>query len=211
MRSFSQLPMQDKVGPRPEIKMPFLVLTPNLIVRSMTSHDKPQMMESLKHSLTNLHMWFPWIDTHPDVEEYINICDTLYRETENKDAYHFIVFHHEVMIGMCSVLDVNIERNSAYLGYWCRYIEEGINFGEAINAILRYCFEQTPIEEFLIPCLVGNFNNELIAKELNFKLRSIDLINGKQIKIFKMSDISDLPTISIKWLSEPTSLLLAVE
>ena len=45
--------------------------------------------------------------------------------------------------------------------------------------------------------------NELAAKELNFKLKSINLINAMQIKMFKISKISDLPPLEIHWVDEP--------
>lgn len=211
MKALSLFQSRGITGSKSEVKSPFLILTPHLIVRSLVYHDKSVIMQSMKESLSSLHMWLPWMEEFPDMNDYIAICDTLYKEAENREIHHFTVFHHEKFIGMCSLMDVNVKNSTAYLGFWCRILQNDVDFGEAINAVLRYCFEQTSIEEFFIPCVMGNYVNEAVAKSLNFKLQRVDILHGKQIKLFRITDISDLPTLYIRWLSEPTSILPTVE
>ena len=186
-----------------EFKIPFLILTPNLIVRPLVHQDKTVISEAIRQSLKTLHMWLPCVETHPGVEEYTSICDKLYYEAEHKQAFHFVVYQNENFLGMCSLVEVDLEKGLAQLGFWCKVTTDEENFIEAVNAVLRYGFEQARIKDFYVPCVVGNYMNELAAKELNFKLKSINLINGMQIKMFKISQLSDLPALEIHWVDEP--------
>lgn len=186
-----------------EFKLPFLILTPNLIVRPLIHQDKAVISEAIKQSLKVLHMWLPWVETHPELEEYNVICDKFYSEAEANQAFHFVVYHNENFLGMCSLVEVDLDKGIAQLGFWCKVTSDEENFIEAVNAVLRYGFEQAKIKDFYVPCVVGNYMNELAAKELNFKLKSINIISGMQIKMFKISRLSDLPALEIHWVDEP--------
>lgn len=186
-----------------EFKLPFLIITPNLIIRPLIHQDKAVITDAIKQSLKVLHMWLPWVDTPPKMDEYTSICERFYVEAETKQAYHFVVYHNENFLGMCSLVEVDLSKGIAQLGFWCKVTSEDENFIEAVNAVLRYGFEQARIKDFYVPCVVGNYMNELAAKELNFKLKSINLINGLQIKMFKISKLADLPELEIHWVDEP--------
>ena len=137
-----------------EFKLPFLILTPNLIVRPLIYQDKTVISEAIKQSLKVLHMWLPWVDAHPDIEEYTSICDKFYSEAEQNQAFHFIVYHNENFLGMCSLVEVDLDKGIAQLGFWCKVTSDEENFIEAVNAVLRYGFEQAKIRDFYVPVLL---------------------------------------------------------
>lgn len=178
------------------INMPFLIITKNLIIRPLVKQDQAVVMEAIRESLQSLQMWLPWTDTFPSVNEYASICQKFYTEAQEQLAYHFVVYQNEVFMGMCSLMDVDLKQGLAKLGYWCRTNSVNQNyFIEAINAKLRYSFEKIGLKEIYIQCMVGNFVSELAAKELNFRLQSVDLIDGKQFKLYKIESSAVLPEL----------------
>lgn len=178
------------------IELPFLIITKNLIIRPLIKQDRAVVMEAIRESLPSLEMWLPWADTFPSVNEYASICQKFYAEAHEQLAYHFVVYQNEVFMGMCSLIEVNLKHGLAKLGYWCRTNSEDKSyFIEAINAVLHYSFEKIGIKEIYIQCLVGNFVSELAAKKLNFHLRSVELIEGQQIKLYKIDNNTALPAL----------------
>jgi RimJ/RimL family protein N-acetyltransferase len=186
-----------------QITLPFLILTNDLIIRPLLSQDKTVVNNSIKECLKDLKMWLPWVDDKPKLEDADKISQKFYYQAEKQEAYHFAVYRNETFLGMCSFYDTNYNNMSTNLGYWCReYNNSEEQFIDAINAIIRYGFEAAGIREFSISCIVGNYTSELAAKKMNFRLQGIHLIKNKQIKIFKISNASQLPAINVQWIKE---------
>lgn len=179
------------------IAIPFLIVTQNLIIRPLIKQDKKEVSDAIHESLKSLHMWLPSSEKVPSEDEYYNICTNFYTEAEEQTAYHFVVYQNEKFMGMCSLLEVSLAKNTAKLNYWCRSNSDNQNyFIEAINGLLRYALETSVIKAIYIDCVVGNFVNELAAKELNFKLQAVDIINGSQIKLYKIDNKDKLPQLA---------------
>jgi RimJ/RimL family protein N-acetyltransferase len=186
-----------------KIELPFLILTKDLIIRPLINEDKITVNTAIRESIRELNMWLPWVDGKPSFADVDAMCDKFYDQANNGEATHFVVYHNDKFMGMCSFLETNFKSMATNLGYWSRVEEnQESRFVDAINAVMRYGFEVTGIVEFNIPCVVGNYTSELAAKKLNFKLQGIDLIAHKQIKKFIMNDLSKLPKIDFQWIKD---------
>ncbi len=193
------------------LTLPFLILTKDLIIRPLLSQDRRIVNTAIKESLKNLKMWLPWVDEKPKLEDADKISQKFYYQAEHNQAYHFAVYKNEHFMGMCSFYDTDYRSMSTHLGYWCREEQNsGEEFLGAINAILRYGFEEAGIKEFSISCIVGNYTSELAAKQMNFKLQGIHLIKNKQIKVFKINSILQLPQIEVQWIKDPSEMVVKV-
>jgi RimJ/RimL family protein N-acetyltransferase len=190
----------DKFGPSFQYEIPFLITTPNLLIRPLVSQDKGVLLEALRDSLKMLHMWLPWSSQTPNANDFVSLGEKFYKESTNEEVIHYAVYANDKFMGMCSLSHYSIEFSSVRLGFWCRSSPGDENyFLEAINGVLRYTFENMGIVNVYIPCMVGNFASEYFAKELNFKLASIEIINGSQIKIFRTDASNALPNLEIHW------------
>ncbi len=207
-----QLATSGAIDKDQRLTLPFLILTRDLIIRPLLSQDKTIVHQSIKESLRNLKMWLPWVDEKPKLEDGDKITEKFYFQAENNQAYHFAVYKNEHFMGMCSFYDTDYKAMSTHLGYWCREEQNsGEEFIEAINAILRYGFEEAGIKEFSISCIVGNYTSELAAKQMNFKLQGIHLIKNKQIKVFKINNVLQLPKIEVQWVKDPNEVAVRSE
>lgn len=190
----------DKFDLEMEHQMPFLIVTPNLLIRPLINEDKKQLFEALRESFKMLRMWLPWAENIPNANDYHAIGEQFYKEGQDGLSMHYVVYRNEQFLGMCSLSNYHKEFESARLGFWCRSSNQNPNlFLEAINAIIQYTFKNTKLQTIYIPSVVGNFISEDYVKELNFKLSSIEIINGAQIKIFRISAKSQLPRLEIHW------------
>lgn len=185
---------------------PFLLLTNDLIIRPLLEQDQDSFESELKASINDIHTWLPWMEEKPSATSISLLTKEYFEQARNKTAYHYSVFKNDRFIGMCSFYQYNPEKKTVHLGYWCTFNNENEDyFIDAINALLRYSFKEIGIKEIEIPCVVGNFLAEKAAKLLNFKLQKIDIINYKQIKIFKISNELALPPVSLRWLADAQS------
>lgn len=190
-----------------EHSLPFLILSPNLVIRPLIKEDKTQMFEALRDNLKMLHMWMPWSDETPTANEFISIGESFFTESNTHESIHYVVYRDEKLIGMCSLSNYNKKSETARLGFWCNSASDNqIIFLEAINAMLQYTFKNTPLSCVYIPCVVGNFTSERYAKELNFKLSSIEIAGTMQIKLFKIENHSKLPALDIHWVKNDAEL-----
>lgn len=185
---------------------PFLLLTNDLIIRPLLEQDQETFERKLRENLNQIHTWLPWMSERPMVDDITKMAKEYYDQAKSKEAFHYSVFRNDRFIGMCSLLKYNKEKKTAHLGYWSTHDPNNEDyFIDAINALIRYAFREIGIKEIEIPCVVGNFVAEKAAKLLNFKLRNIDIINFKQIKIFQINEEAALPAVNLRWLASPES------
>ena len=193
----------DKFDFEKEHMLPFLIVSSNFIIRPLINQDKVLIIEALRESLKMLHMWLPWTDDIPSHNDAVALGEQFFKESCNFTAIHYVIYQNEKLMGMCSLSNYDKLSNSARLGYWCRSnSEQSDQIAEAINAIASYTFQNTPLQKLFIPCIVGNFVNESIAKALNFTLLTIELTHDQQIKIFKIDSHTALPKVDFHWIKD---------
>lgn len=169
-----------------ETTLPFLMTTRNLILRPLLHLDSNNLSDSIKEGIKDMKMWLPWISTTPKAEDYKMITATFYREAENNEAKHVVVFHNENFIGMVSLYNIDNLDTAATLGYWFVNNKSKEILMEALRAAAQLAFEDWRLERLVIPCVAGNYFNEMAAKELSFKLNKVDLSGGQFIKIYEL-------------------------
>lgn len=185
------------------LELPFLILTKDLIIRPLINEDRSAVQASIKESLANLKMWLPWTDEIPSIEESVKISNKYFEQAESGEAYHYAVYQNEKFMGMCSYIEHDAVSKTAHLSYWCRSNAGNENyFIDAVNAVISYAFKELGLIGLSISCIVGNFLSEEVAKVLNFKLQGIHIVRSKQIKLFKITNTTQLPELEVNWVKD---------
>jgi RimJ/RimL family protein N-acetyltransferase len=181
-----------------KIILPHLITSTHNIIRPLIHEDFAAMCSAIKASLDSLQTWIPWIDHNPSSVDFYAITTNFYQEAERGDVIHFACYHNEYFMGLVSLHKYDIDEKTAVLSYWCRAdLLTPIYFTSAIKCVLHYVFENIGMRVLVIPIVFGNYISEVMAKELRFKLRNVDLSSGKPIKRFTLNneDFDRLPDV----------------
>lgn len=171
-----------------KIKLPFVILSNNTIVRPLMFEDKQLVSDAIQESLGNLKMWLPWVENAPKADDFQTIVEALYEEERKEEAYHFVAFHNQNFMGMVSLYNVDLAERSADLGIWFRNEYPAVAFFfEGIKSFIRYSFENLKLRTLEMPIVMGNFISEKVAKEIGFTLLKVDLNKHRQIKRYSLS------------------------
>ncbi len=168
---------------------PFLITTPNLILRPLLYQDIQTITSAINESLADLKMWLPWIANKPTQAESEQIATTFYQEAKEGKVCHLMVYNNQEFMGMASLYITEYDEQAATLGYWFKVITDASIshiFMESLRATLQFAFNEWGMLKLTIPCVAGNFFNEIAAKELKFQLKRIDLTGGKSLKIYEL-------------------------
>lgn len=169
-----------------EMTLPFLMTTRNLILRPLLNLDASKISESIKEGIKDMKMWLPWVATAPKEEDYREITGVFYREAESNQARHMVVYNNETFLGMVSLYNMPEDDTAATLGYWFVNNQSKAILMESLRAVAQLAFDDWRLVKLVIPCVAGNYFNEMAAKEMNFKLNKVDLSGGQFIKVYEL-------------------------
>ncbi len=171
-----------------KIKLPFVILSNNTIIRPLMFEDRQIVSDAVQQSLGNLKMWLPWVEQAPKVDDYQAIVEALYEEERKEEAYHFAAFHNQNFMGMVSLYNLNLAEKSGDLGIWFRNEYPAVSFFfEGIKSFMRYSFENLKLRTLEMPIVMGNFISEKVAREIGFTLLKVDLNKHRQIKRYSLA------------------------
>lgn len=180
--------------------LPFLITTPNLILRPLLNEDMHIIIKVISDNLSALKLWLPWLGNDMKQVDASQLTEYFYEEAKNQKASHMVVYNNHEFIGMVSLYDLSNDELSAKLGYWFNSTASpnmANIFTEAIKAVAQFAFTEWKVLTITIPCVAGNFFNEVAAKELKFKLKRVDLVGGKSIKIYELNSFEFISTVEM--------------
>lgn len=153
-----------------DFKLP--LRTKRLILRSIMPGDGKAVQEAIEESYDSFKEWLPWCQNRPTVDSLEETARKFYADYLLKKALHFVIFHEDRLIGMCSY-SFHWEIPSADIGYWCRISSQGKGYmTEAVGAITQYAFEEIGIRRLTILCDEENAKSIAVAEKLGFQLET---------------------------------------
>ncbi len=173
------------------ISLPFLITTKNLVLRPLLNEDIALITNAIDANLPELKRWLPGLGRDMQSIDSAQLAQYFYDEVKSNKANHLVVYNDHDFIGMVSLYDLSDNGLTVKLGYWfntAANIDMAGIFREALRAITQFAFDEWKVLTLIIPCVAGNFFNETTAKELKFKIKRIDLVGGKFIKIYELSN-----------------------
>ena len=100
------------------IELPFLLITPKLVIRPLIGEDRDKMLVAIQESIKDLKMCLPWSEEQPTQNDIEKICNDFYAESLKGSAYHMAIFRNEEFMGMCSYNNYTERTNTSDIGYW---------------------------------------------------------------------------------------------
>jgi len=140
---------------------------PQVSLRFPEPGDAGALLEAVRESLTELHLWMSWC--HPgyseaDALEWIS-AQAPARATGS--AFEFLMIGDgRRILGACGINGINVQNRFANLGYWVRTSEtrRGVAH-EAVRLLASWTFEHTDLERLEIVAAVGNKASQRVAEK----------------------------------------------
>ena len=133
--------------------------------------------EAVQESLIQLQEWLFWAHGFegecPEIDYLEQISRRLSAAFNMRNELHFLIFRKDnhVLIGSCSIHNINWKVSSAEIGYWCRTSKIGKGFiREAVSTLIDNTFNSIGLHRMNIICDIENTKSVSIPEILGFNL-----------------------------------------
>lgn len=154
------------------------------------------LYDAVKANRKHLSQFLPWVgnmQSLADFRQYIETCETLYRQGKEVS---FVILLNEVAVGRIGLHHVNPDNKNASIGYWLMKEAEGKGIIiRSCRKLITYGFDELHLHRIEIKAAVQNVKSRAIPEKLNFKkegvLRDAELVNGVYLDLILYSMLRD--------------------
>ena len=140
----------------------------NLELRTLVPGNADEVFEVTDRNREYIREWLPWVD---DVKSPYNSRETIVKwqkELRDKSEYIFGIFLGGNYIGNIG-LHVNINNNSAMIGYWLSADRQGMGImTDCVRTLTDFAFDELDLNRIWICCAFGNKKSRAIPERLGF-------------------------------------------
>jgi RimJ/RimL family protein N-acetyltransferase len=154
-----------KIGPPERIE------TRRLVLRPYAPTDGPALFEAVQESLSELRLWLPWADKHPDPEASIETCRRVRRGWDEQTDFTMGIFGREDgrLLGGTGLHRMKWDIPSFEIGYWVRSSASGRGFvTESTAGLARTCFRLLGAGRVEVFCDPRNAASRRVAERAGF-------------------------------------------
>lgn len=161
--------------------------TPRLYLRKMLKRDSRDMFEyACRPDVTEYLLWEPH-QSETYTYKYLSYLQSRYRAGDFYD-WAIIWRDSDKMIGTCGFTKLNIESNSAEVGYVLNPVYWGIGIApEAVRAVMRFGFWQLRLHRIEARYMIGNNRSRRVMEKVGMTYEGIGRdsmhVKGKYVSI----------------------------
>lgn len=147
--------------------------TPRLYLRKMLKRDSRDMFEYARRSdVTEYLLWEPH-QSETYTYKYLSYLQSRYRAGDFYD-WAIIWRDSDKMIGTCGFTKLNIESNSAEVGYVLNPAYWGIGIApEAVRAVMRFGFWQLRLHRIEARYMIGNDRSRRVMEKVGMTYEGV--------------------------------------
>ncbi len=151
------------------------MITNRLILRSWEDSDKKDLIENINDlEVTKWLLVVPHPYTEKDANWWINHSKEKARKEPIEDYGFAIQLKEGPLIGGIGIHHVNLKERKAEVGYWLGRNFHGKGYGsEALEAILKFSFEELKLEKLEAGVFEGNPSSGKLLEKFGFEYRGI--------------------------------------
>ena len=141
----------------------------NLVMRSLSKDDAPEVYSIIDNNRDYLRTWLPWVDgtDSPAVTERV-----ILQWEENFDGGKDItlgIFENGEYIGNIGLHDINRYISSGMIGYWLAESGQGRGImTDCVRVLTGYGFDSLDLNRIYIYCASGNKKSRAVPERLGF-------------------------------------------
>lgn len=155
----------------------------NLIMRSLTKCDAPDVYAAVDSNRAHLRVWLPWVDSTDSPAVTESVIATWEKDYENKTDIVLGIFENNVYVGNIGLHNINKSNNSGMVGYWLaeKYQGRGI-VTDCVRALVNFGFNNLELNRIYLYCASENTKSRAIPERLSFihegTLQDGEYVNG---------------------------------
>lgn len=152
----------------------------NLLMRSLTPDDAPEVYKTIDGNRAYLRRWLPWLDNTDSPAVVLNVINKWEEQREKGSDSVFGLFAESVYIGNIGLHDIDRSTGTAVIGYWlAEDFQGGGIMTDSVRTLVRYAFDILELNTVGIRCALENGKSRAIPQRLGF--REAGVIKGGEI------------------------------
>ncbi len=156
-------------------KLPKMFETERLVLRSPRQGDGAEVNAAIREMYDDLHLWMPWADHVPTMEETEAHCCQSAKEYERGEDFGIAAYRKSdgafVLRSGFHPRDWSVPRFE--IGYWCRKEYQGEGYvSETVRALTQTGFEIMGAKRLEIHCDARNLASRRVAERCGYRLEA---------------------------------------
>lgn len=125
--------------------------------------------ELIKRNTSHLAPWLPWVSLVKSLEDERKALRIMEQEWGKRSALHLGIYYDGVLVGACSLHEINKATATGYIGYWldARLEGQGV-MRRSCKSICQVAFDLLALERLIIRCAIDNLPSQRVALGLGF-------------------------------------------
>lgn len=176
----------------------------NILLRTYTVDDAPQLFEVINTSRQHLHPWLTWVDKTTKPEHSVQFIQQSLHQLNMQEALALGIFYNGKIIGGVGMHNWDLNTKRAQVGYWISKEYEGR--GIVINSLkpfASFLFDKIGLNKIEIHFEPANKRSAKVASALGCKIEGV--IRQSIMRNGMPEDIVVTGLLKSEWMSKLTS------
>lgn len=153
-----------------------------IILKILEAHDTEALFNLVNRSRNSLREWLPWVDATEQPSDTRAFIKRGLLQFSDGNGFQCGIWYEGTLVGVIGLHEINHMHRKTSLGYYLDKQFEGHGImTQAVEALIKYCFEELDLNRIEISAAVNNEKAELFLKGwdlLEGMLRDNELLNG---------------------------------
>ncbi|CDR22493.1 GNAT family N-acetyltransferase [Staphylococcus schweitzeri] len=154
-----------------------------ITLKILEVHDTEALFNIVNRSRDSLREWLPWVDATKQPSDTRAFIKRGLLQFADGNGFQCGIWYEGTLAGVIGLHEINHMHRKTSLGYYLdkQYEGQGV-MTQAVEALIKYCFEEVGLNRIEISAAVNNEKSQAIPERLGFTkegmLRDNELLNG---------------------------------
>lgn len=152
-------------------------------LKILEAHDTEALFNLINRSRNSLREWLPWVDAIEQPSDTRAFIKRGLLQFADGHGFQCGIWYEGMLVGVIGLHEINHMHRKTSIGYYLDKQFEGHGImTQAVEALIKYCFDEIDLNRIEISAAVHNEKSRAIPERLGFTregmLRDNELLNG---------------------------------
>ncbi|HCU9712781.1 TPA: GNAT family N-acetyltransferase [Staphylococcus aureus] len=152
-------------------------------LKILEAHDTEALFNLVNRSRNSLREWLAWVDATEQPSDTRAFIKSGLLQFADGNGFQCGIWYEGTLVGVIGLHEINHMHRKTSLGYYLDKQFEGHGImTQAVEALIKYCFDEIELNRIEISAAVNNEKSQAIPERLGFTregmLRDNELLNG---------------------------------